>query len=139
MTTDPANLWTFLPLGYALSLVLETPVLLVGLSPRHSIRRRLFAGAWLTACTYPIVILVLPQLVWRPLGEQAGYWPYVAVSRVCAVLVGILEARARTRPRAKAGSKSQGFAPRHARDHRRQPHLVHRWLVDIPLAGRMKS
>jgi Na+/melibiose symporter-like transporter len=84
MTTDPANLWSFLPLGYALSLVLETPVLLVGLSPRHSIRRRLFAGAWLTACTYPIVILVLPQLVWRPLGEQAGYWPYVAVAEVFA-------------------------------------------------------
>jgi hypothetical protein len=84
MTTDPADLWTFLPLGYALSVVLETPVLLVGLSARHSIRRRLFAGAWLTACTYPIVVLVLPQLVWRPLGEQAGYWPYVAVAEVFA-------------------------------------------------------
>jgi hypothetical protein len=29
------------------------------------------------------VILVLPQLVWRPLGE-AGYWPYVAVAEIFA-------------------------------------------------------
>jgi hypothetical protein len=83
MSYDPADLWTLLPLGYCLSIVLETPVLLVGLSPRHSIARRLLAGAWLTACTYPIVVLALPQLVWRPLGE-GGYWPYVAVAEVFA-------------------------------------------------------
>ena len=83
MSYDSADLWTLLPLGYCLSIVLETPVLLVGLSPRHSIARRLLAGVWLTACTYPIVVLVLPQLVWRPLGE-GGYWPYVAVAEVFA-------------------------------------------------------
>jgi hypothetical protein len=26
------------------------------------VRRRLFAGLWLTACTYPVVVLVLPPL-----------------------------------------------------------------------------
>ena len=83
MSTNPAELWTLLPLGYLLSIVLETPVLLVGLSPRHSLARRLLAGVWLTACTYPIVVLVLPHLIWRPLGE-AGYWPYVAVAEVFA-------------------------------------------------------
>jgi hypothetical protein len=83
MTTDTADLWSLLPLGYLLSIALETPVLLVGLSPRHSIARRLLAGVWLTACTYPIVILVLPQLIWLPLGER-GYWPYVIVAEIFA-------------------------------------------------------
>jgi hypothetical protein len=57
-----ADLWHFLPLGYVFTILIETPILLVGLSPRHSFKRRLFAGVWLTACTYPIVTLVLPLL-----------------------------------------------------------------------------
>ena len=36
-----AALWSFLPLGYLLSIAVETPVLLVGLSPRLSISRAL--------------------------------------------------------------------------------------------------
>ena len=57
---SPHDLWRFLPFGYLFTILIETPVLLVGLSKRHSIKRKLFAGVWLTACTYPIVILVLP-------------------------------------------------------------------------------
>ena len=57
---SPNELWHFLPLGYLLSILIETPVLLVGLSAQHPMRRRLLAGIWLTACTYPIVTLVLP-------------------------------------------------------------------------------
>jgi len=56
-------LWRFLPLGYVLTILIETPILLIGLSRRHSIKRRLVAGVWLTACTYPIVVLVLPLLL----------------------------------------------------------------------------
>ena len=56
------ELWRFVPLGYLLTILVETPVLLVGLSGRHSWKRRLWAGVWLTACTYPIVTLVLPRL-----------------------------------------------------------------------------
>jgi hypothetical protein len=56
------ELWRFLPLGYLLTILIETPILLVGLSRRHSWKRRVWAGVWLTACTYPIVTLVLPQL-----------------------------------------------------------------------------
>ena len=56
---SPNDLWHFFPIGYLFSILIETPVLLVGLSKRHPIRRRLFAGVWLTACTYPIVILVM--------------------------------------------------------------------------------
>jgi hypothetical protein len=59
----PQELWTFLPFGYLFSILIETPILLIGLSPRHSWKRRLFAGVWLTACTYPIVILVLPLCI----------------------------------------------------------------------------
>src|SRR5882724_10540958 len=57
---SPIELWRFLPLGYLLSILIETPVLVAGLSPRHELRRKLLAGVWLTACTYPIVTLVLP-------------------------------------------------------------------------------
>ena len=69
MSPDAQHLWSFLPWGYALTVALELPVLLVGLSPRHPLPRRIFAGFWLTACTYPIVVLVLPPLVWARWGE----------------------------------------------------------------------
>lgn len=56
----PEWTWQFLPIGYVLTVLIETPVLWFGLAPRHDARRRLLAGLWLTACTYPIVVLVLP-------------------------------------------------------------------------------
>jgi hypothetical protein len=59
---SPHDLWRFFLPGYLLSILIETPVLLIGLSNRHSIKRRLIAGVWLTACTYPIVVLVMPLL-----------------------------------------------------------------------------
>src|SRR4051812_36553018 len=58
----PSELWFFLPLGYLLTILIETPILCVGLSSRHPLSRRLLAGVWLTACTYPIVTLVFPLL-----------------------------------------------------------------------------
>jgi hypothetical protein len=54
------DLWRFFPLGYLVTILIETPILLLGLSKSHSIKRRLIAGLWLTACTYPIVVLVMP-------------------------------------------------------------------------------
>jgi hypothetical protein len=83
MGPDQADLWRLLPIGYLLTIALETPVLLIGLSPCHTISRRLVAGVWLTACTYPIVILVLPFLIWQPLGD-VGYWPYVIAAEIFA-------------------------------------------------------
>ncbi len=62
---SPSELWRFLPLGYLLTILIETPILIVGLSGWHPLKRKLLAGIWLTACTYPIVILVLP-LFFRP-------------------------------------------------------------------------
>ena len=56
--------------------------------PRWSIKRRIIAGVWLTACTYPIVVLVLPILfastsravylavaeTFAPVAECALFW-----------------------------------------------------------------
>jgi hypothetical protein len=69
----------FLPVGYVCGVLLETPVLLVGLSARHPLRTRLAAGVWLTACTYPIVVLVLPYLL-LPFGRV----PYLLVAETFA-------------------------------------------------------
>ena len=85
---SPYDLWRFFPLGYLFTILIETPILLVGLSKRHSIKRRLLAGVWLTACTYPIVVLVFyPLLVgtsrtaylivaetFAPVGECILFW-----------------------------------------------------------------
>ena len=59
---SPFELWRFFPLGYILTIGIETPILFLGLSERHGWKRRLFSGLWLTGCTYPIVTLVLPLL-----------------------------------------------------------------------------
>ncbi len=85
----PLNeLWKFLPIGYLFTILIETPVLLVGLSPKVSLKQKLWCGVWLTACTYPIVILVLPAIffgssrllyllvaeTFAPLGECFLFW-----------------------------------------------------------------
>lgn len=77
--------WRFLVIGYLLTIAIEAPILLVGLSRGHSFARRLFAGVWLTACTYPIVVLVLPLVV-PPLftNPEAGDWAYLAVAETFA-------------------------------------------------------
>ena len=59
------ELWLFLPRGYLLTIAIEIPILFWGLSAGHSRRTRLKAGLWLTACTYPVVVLVLPLTVGR--------------------------------------------------------------------------
>ncbi|MBS0210743.1 MAG: hypothetical protein JSS27_17505 [Planctomycetes bacterium] len=78
MTTT--ELWSFLWRGYLLTVAVETPILLVGLRACHSLRHRLLAGLWLTACTYPIVILTMPALL---LSDDAR-WPYLLVAEVFA-------------------------------------------------------
>jgi len=85
---SPSELWRFLFIGYPFTILIETPILLVGLSKRHSFKRKLFAGLWLTACTYPIVVLVLPLALsnssravyltiaetFAPIAECALFW-----------------------------------------------------------------
>src|SRR2546430_1673324 len=78
----PDQLWEFLPYGYLFTIAIETTILLVGLSPRHSWTVRLFCGFWLTACTYPIVVLVLPLLF----DMEHQRWLYLSVAEVFAPL-----------------------------------------------------
>lgn len=73
MPYTPEMLWQFMLIGYPLTIAVEIPILLLGLSPRHRLARRLFAGIWLTACTYPIVVLVLPPLLLHDDGGRAAY------------------------------------------------------------------
>ncbi|CAN5514276.1 hypothetical protein BH10ACI2_BH10ACI2_15620 [soil metagenome] len=82
------DLWYFLPIGYLFTIAIETPILLIGLSPKVSIAQKLKCGIWLTACTYPIVVLVLPAIffgqsrtlylavaeVFAPVGECLLFW-----------------------------------------------------------------
>ena len=85
-----AQLWAFLPLGYLITIALETPVLLIGLSSQHSIARRIGCGLWLTACTYPMVVLVFPVLIW----PQFGHTVYTIVAEIFAPLAECLLFRA---------------------------------------------
>jgi hypothetical protein len=75
----PDNYLLLMLTGYLISIAVETPVLVLLLSRRHSIRARLFAGVWLTACTYPVVWLVLP-----PLFENEPRWLYLLVAETFA-------------------------------------------------------
>lgn len=82
------DLWFFLPFGYLTTILIETPILLLGLAKPIPLRRRLWCGFWLTACTYPIVVLVLPAILFdqsrslylaiaetfAPLGECFLFW-----------------------------------------------------------------
>lgn len=83
-----SQLWYFLPFGYLVTILIETPVLLLGLSPKISLKQKIWCGVWLTACTYPIVILVLPAIflehsrtlylavaeTFAPVGECLLFW-----------------------------------------------------------------
>jgi hypothetical protein len=57
-----ADPWGRLLIGYVLTVIVETMILAIGLSKRNSLSVRLYAGAWLTACTYPAVNVIIPIL-----------------------------------------------------------------------------
>lgn len=90
MELTAEELWAFLPWGYLLTILIEIPILLFGLSPSHRPAKRLIAGFWLTACTYPIVVLVLPFTVGARWGEVA----YLATAEVFAPVAECLLFRA---------------------------------------------
>ena len=69
------ELWKFLPLGYLVTILIETPILFFGLSRKLTVRQKLACGVWLTACTYPIVVIVLPAIF---LGQSRALYLIVA-------------------------------------------------------------
>lgn len=84
------ELWLFLPRGYLLTIAIEIPILFWGLSAGHTRRARLMAGLWLTACTYPVVVLVFPLTV----GRWWGVLAYQAVAEIFAPVAECLLFRA---------------------------------------------
>jgi hypothetical protein len=80
MPTSSALIAFFIP-GFLFTITMETPILLLGLSSRHPIRERAIAGVMLTACTYPIVVLVLPELL-----RSFGYDIYISIAETFAPL-----------------------------------------------------
>ena len=77
-------MWFYLVVGYVLTVAVELPILVVGLGTEHSLRRKLAAGFWLTACTYPVVVLALPPLLWSP--SWGSRWLYLIVAESFAAL-----------------------------------------------------
>jgi hypothetical protein len=80
VSDEEQQLWLYLPLGYALTVAMELPILWFALSRRHAPRVRLTAGFWLTAVTYPIVVVVLSLLMWPEFSRNA----YLAVAETFA-------------------------------------------------------
>jgi hypothetical protein len=89
---SPEALWRWVPLGVVLTVALELPVLLVGLSPwmrsrwraappHPTVGQRCAAAVWLTAVTYPIVAVALPLVLW----PRAPYAIYVGVAEAFAI------------------------------------------------------
>ena len=75
---------------YLFTILIETPVLLVGVSRRHALAARLFAGVWLTACSYPVLWLVLPKLTRStPIGTMQGLGSAVGKAGVAIMECGL--------------------------------------------------
>ena len=80
--------WTSFVIGYMLTVAVELPILWIGLARNYSRPDRLWAGFWLTACTFPIVWLVLPNLCVGP------RWQYLIAAESFAPLAECLLFRA---------------------------------------------
>ncbi len=102
------EMWAFLLQGYLLTVLIELPVLWFGLSPRHTRSTRIVAGFWLTACTYPVVILVLPLTVWR----WFGYGVYLLVAETFAPVAEVVLFLWMVPPASPESAAAQGGARR---------------------------
>ena len=96
-----SDLWLFLPIGYLFTIAIETPVLVLGISRDITLKQRFFAGLWLTACTYPIVILVLP-IVFGPYSRGTYLLVAETFAPVAECFLFWLAFRGRMKPGAKS-------------------------------------
>lgn len=81
--------------AWAATIAIEMLVLCLLLSARHDRRVRVFAGCWLSACTLPVVWLVVPQVF--PAGTPRAWILLVAESLALAMEWGLFS-RAFTHP-----------------------------------------
>ena len=82
---DTERLWGFLLIGYPITVLIEFPVLWWGLASVHDSKSRIMAACWLTACTYPIVVLVIPIVL-----QSEPTWVMITVSEIFAPLAECL-------------------------------------------------
>ena len=91
--------------SYLFTITVETVVLFIALSARHSWKVRLYSGVWLTACTYPVVWFVFPQFLnpttdrtaflwvaetFAPVAECALFWAAFVLTRPLGAVLGDL-------------------------------------------------
>ncbi|MBC7933630.1 MAG: hypothetical protein H7Z38_23970 [Rubrivivax sp.] len=98
-----------MPLGYAVTVAVEAPILALGLSRTLSLKKRFFAGLWLTACTYPVVVLVLP-ILFTGLGLGRGLYLLVAETFAPVAECALFWLAFRERAGASLGMKLRNFA-----------------------------
>jgi hypothetical protein len=56
------TLWLLLICGYLLTILIEIPILIMGLPRKFAVKDTIVNGLLLTAITYPVVVLVLPAI-----------------------------------------------------------------------------
>ena len=56
------TLWLLLIFGYLLTILIEIPILILGLPTKFAVKDTIVNGLLLTAITYPVVVLVLPAI-----------------------------------------------------------------------------
>lgn len=88
VSSGVTSLWTFLLIGYVVTVAIETPILIVGLSKKLSLKSRFLSGLWLTGCTYPIVVVVLPVVMMFM--QRTPRWQYLIVAEIFAPLAECL-------------------------------------------------
>ncbi len=81
------ELWFLLGAGYCLTILIEIPILCFGLSAKYSLRERVVSGVWLTAFTYPCVVLVFPALL--SLAGIRSHGVYLLIAETYAPLAEI--------------------------------------------------
>lgn len=82
------ELWFLLVAGYCLTILIEIPILCLGLSAKYSLRERVVSGVWLTAFTYPCVVLVFPAVL--SLAGINSHSVYLLIAETYAPLAEIL-------------------------------------------------
>lgn len=63
MSIRIAGLLPSVAFGYFLTVCLETPVLLLGLQRKYTLKQKIAAGFLLTACSYPFVCFLIPAMI----------------------------------------------------------------------------
>lgn len=73
------DLLFFLPFGYLVTILIETLILFFGLPESFSSKTKILCGLWLTACTYPFVVIIFPLLF-----QDFPRWQYLIVAEIFA-------------------------------------------------------